>query len=114
MFKRASDFVAFDRVVLVAMHVENSAPGVGDPAVSAKLVYVDKEGNTYGSVDWAHSPQMPNEEYSSKTLKLLQELSESIEEDFGRRVFERVEKLGSDPSGPETKEGLSAGLGGSK
>lgn len=114
MYKRTSDYLAWDRVVLVALHVEDSAPGIGDPSVSAKLIHVDAEGTTYGSVDWAHSPQMPNEGYSAKTLKLLQELTESIEEDFGRKAFQRVEKVGSESSGPETQEGLSAGLGGSK
>lgn len=120
MFKRISDFLRFDRVVLVGLHLENPAPGVAEPNANAKMVYADGEGTTYGSCDWIHGPPAGNDGYSKKTKRLIAELIASIEEDFGRHIFDQVapadetEGLGEQPRGPETTTGLTAGLGGSK
>lgn len=115
MFKRTSHYLAFDRVVLVELHVENRAPGIADPDVQAKIIYSNEEGETFGGLTYVHGTEIKAENFSDKTLGLMRELIASIEEDVGRRVFEEGEHDSpNNSSGPETDEGLTAGLGGSR
>lgn len=100
MYKRTGTFSAVDRIYCSEIMVEKPTPD-RHPVVTAKMVYSDAEGRTYGTCSWVESiPTNQTGNLSARTLDLVRQLMESLESDFGQVVFERGIKEDDDDFNP--------------